>query len=119
MRVQRAGYVHLANMEQDQATQDQATQDQARQDKQDPDVQDRFLEALREQRVPVSIFLRNGIKLQGTIENSDRFVITLKNVITQAIFKHAISTVMPSRPVRLPTAADGENPPSDAPSSAD
>ena len=102
-------------MEQEQATQGQAKH----QDQLGPDVQDRFLEALREQRVPVSIFLRNGIKLQGTIENSDRFVITLKNVITQAIFKHAISTVMPSRPVRLPTVPDGENPPSDAPSSAD
>ena len=102
-------------MEQEQATQGQAKH----QDQPGPDVQDRFLEALREQRVPVSIFLRNGIKLQGTIENSDRFVITLKNVITQAIFKHAISTVMPSRPVRLPAGVGDENPPTDALSGAD
>lgn len=79
------------------------------QDSQEPDIQELFLEALREQRVPVSVFLRNGIKLQGTIEDSDRFVITLKNVITQAIFKHAISTVMPARPVRLPAGIHRDN----------
>ena len=68
----------------------------------DQNVQDAFLSALRDSRVPVSVFLVNGIKLQGTIDDYDQFIITLKNVVTQVIFKHAISTILPSRPVKLP-----------------
>ena len=68
----------------------------------DQNVQDAFLSALRDSRVPVSAFLVNGIKLQGTIDDYDQFIITLKNVVTQVIFKHAISTILPSRPVKLP-----------------
>ncbi len=60
-------------------------------------IQDPFLNALRKERIPVSIFLVNGIKLQGTIDSFDSFVVTLKNVTTQIIYKHAISTIMPSR----------------------
>jgi len=60
-------------------------------------VQDHFLNALRQERIPVSIFLVNGIKLQGTIDSFDRFIVMLKNVSTQAVYKHAISTVVPSR----------------------
>ena len=60
-------------------------------------VQDPFLNALRKERIPVSIFLVNGIKLQGTIDSFDSFVLTLKNVTTQVVYKHAISTIMPSR----------------------
>jgi host factor-I protein len=67
----------------------------------DQNVQDAFLSALRESRVPVSVFLVNGIKLQGTIDDYDQFIITLKNVVTQVIFKHAISTILHSRPVNL------------------
>jgi host factor-I protein len=63
----------------------------------DQAVQDPFLNALRKERIPVSIFLVNGIKLQGTIESFDAFIVSLKNVTTQIIYKHAISTVMPSR----------------------
>ncbi len=63
-------------------------------------IQDVFLNALREERIPVSIFLKNGIKLQGVIANFDSFIITLKNVTEQAVYKHAISTIMPSRDVR-------------------
>lgn len=66
------------------------------------DLQDRFLELLQQQRVPVSIYLVNGIKLQGTIDGFDRYMVSLKNVSTQAIYKHAISTVSPSREVRVP-----------------
>lgn len=65
-------------------------------------IQDAMLNALRKDRIPVSIFLKNGIKLQGTIEAFDQYIITLKNVNTQAVYKHAISTVVPSRNVRLP-----------------
>ena len=65
-------------------------------------LQDPFLNVLRKERVPVSIFLVNGIKLQGQIESFDQFVVLLKNNISQMVYKHAISTVVPSRSVRLP-----------------
>ena len=65
-------------------------------------IQDPFLNALRKERIPVSIFLKNGIKLQGSIESFDQFVVTLKNVTTQIVYKHAISTIVPSRNVRIP-----------------
>jgi host factor-I protein len=60
-------------------------------------IQGQFLNALRKERIPVSIFLVNGIKLQGTIDSFDSFTLALKNVTTQIIYKHAISTIMPSR----------------------
>jgi host factor-I protein len=66
-------------------------------------LQDPFLNALRKERVPVSIYLVNGIKLQGQIDSFDQFV---KNSVSQMVYKHAISTVVPSRNVRL-TAEDG------------
>ena len=67
-------------------------------------LQDPFLNALRKERVPVSIFLVNGIKLQGQIESFDQFVVLLKNNVSQMIYKHAISTVVPARNVKLPTS---------------
>ena len=70
-------------------------------------LQDPYLNALRKERVPVSIYLVNGIKLQGQIESFDQFVVLLKNTVSQMVYKHAISTVVPSRNVRLP-AADSE-----------
>ena len=72
-------------------------------------LQDPFLNLLRKERVPVSIFLVNGIKLQGQIESFDQFVVLLKNTVSQMVYKHAISTVVPSRPVRLPVAQDEES----------
>ena len=68
-------------------------------------LQDPFLNALRRERVPVSIYLVNGIKLQGTIESFDQFVILLRNTVSQMVYKHAISTVVPARNVRLAGAA--------------
>ncbi|AMA65157.1 RNA-binding protein Hfq [Candidatus Arsenophonus lipoptenae] len=62
-------------------------------------LQDPFLNVLRRERVPVSIYLVNGIKLQGQIESFDQFVILLKNTVSQMVYKHAISTVVPSRHV--------------------
>ena len=62
-------------------------------------LQDPFLNALRRERVPVSIYLVNGIKLQGQIESFDQFVILLKNTVSQIVYKHEIYTVVPSRPV--------------------
>lgn len=69
-------------------------------------LQDPFLNQLRKEHIPVSIFLVNGIKLQGEIESFDQFVVLLKNNVSQMIYKHAISTVVPSRKVRLPLAQD-------------
>ena len=66
-------------------------------------LQDPFLNTLRKDRIPVSIFLVNGIKLQGQIESFDQFVILLRNTVSQMIYKSAISTVVPSRNVKMPT----------------
>ncbi|WP_456267836.1 RNA chaperone Hfq [Kushneria sp. AK178] len=74
-------------------------------------LQDPYLNILRKERIPVSIFLVNGIKLQGQIESFDQFVILLRNTVSQMVYKHAISTVVPARNVRLPaqdTAAPGQ-----------
>jgi host factor-I protein len=75
-------------------------------------LQDPFLNVLRKERVPVSIFLVNGIKLQGQVESFDQFVVLLKNTVSQMVYKHAISTIVPSRVVRLPSSGadqdDGE-----------
>ncbi len=65
-------------------------------------LQDPYLNALRKERIPVSIYLVNGIKLQGQVESFDQFVILLKNTVSQMVYKHAISTIVPSRPVRVP-----------------
>lgn len=65
-------------------------------------LQDPYLNQLRKERIPVSIFLVNGIKLQGQIESFDQFVILLKNTVSQMVYKHAISTVVPARNVRIP-----------------
>ncbi len=66
-------------------------------------LQEPFLNALRKERIPVSIYLVNGIKLQGQIESFDQFVVLLKNSVSQMVYKHAISTVVPARNVRLAT----------------
>jgi host factor-I protein len=71
-------------------------------------LQDPYLNLLRKERVPVSIFLVNGIKLQGQIESFDQFVILLKNTVSQMVYKHAVSTVVPSRPVKTPMLQHGE-----------
>ncbi len=71
-------------------------------------LQDPFLNTLRKERVPVSIYLVNGIKLQGQIESFDQFVVLLKNTVSQMVYKHAISTVVPIRNIRLP-GAGGED----------
>jgi host factor-I protein len=65
-------------------------------------LQDPFLNTLRKEHVQVSIYLVNGIKLQGQIESFDQYVVLLKNTVTQMVYKHAISTVVPSRPVTMP-----------------
>jgi host factor-I protein len=63
-------------------------------------LQDPFLNTLRKERVPVSIYLVNGIKLQGQIESFDQFVILLKNAVSQMVYKHAVSTIVPVRNIK-------------------
>lgn len=71
-------------------------------------LQDPFLNALRREKVPVAVYLVNGIKLQGMVESFDQFVILLKNSVSQLVYKHAISTVVPSRNVDI-TASDSDD----------
>ncbi len=72
-------------------------------------LQDPFLNALRKDRIPVSIYLVSGIKLQGQIESFDQFVILLRNTVSQMIYKSAISTVVPSRNVKISTEDEDED----------
>lgn len=67
-------------------------------------LQEPFLKELQHEKVPVSVFLVNGIKLHGIIDAFDERVLTLKNSVTQMIYKHAVSTIVPSRGLKL--AAD-------------
>ena len=71
-------------------------------------LQDPFLYALRKEHVPVSIYLVNGIKLQGKVDSFDQYVIILKNTVSQMVYKHAISTIVPARQVRLAPAPGDE-----------
>lgn len=69
-------------------------------------LQEPFLNALRKDKIPVSIFLVNGIKLQGQVESFDQFVILLRSTVSQMVYKHAISTVVPARNVKYMTNED-------------
>jgi host factor-I protein len=69
-------------------------------------LQDPFLNALRKEHVAVSIYLVNGIKLQGQVDSFDQYVILLKNTVTQMVYKHAISTIVPARAVTIPTEGE-------------
>ena len=72
-------------------------------------LQDPYLNTLRKERIPVSIYLVNGIKLQGQIESFDQFVVLLRNSVSQMVYKHAISTVVPSRNVRIANPAHAQS----------
>ena len=72
-------------------------------------LQDPFLNALRKEHVPVSIYLVNGIKLQGQVESFDQFVVLLKNSVSQMVYKHAISTIVPSRNIKISSADDTQS----------
>ncbi len=69
-------------------------------------LQEPYLNALRREHVPVSIFLVNGIKLQGQIESFDQFVVLLKNNVSQMVYKHAISTIVPARNIQIDDPLD-------------
>src|SRR6478672_4004928 len=70
-------------------------------------LQDPFLNALRKERVPVSIYLVNGIKLQGQIDSFEQFVVLLKNSVSQMLDTHPIPTVVLARNVRCTAGEDG------------
>lgn len=71
-------------------------------------LQEPFLNILRKERVPVSIYLVNGIKLQGQIDSFDQFVIVLRNAVNQMVYKHAVSTIVPVRNIRTDIRDDAE-----------
>ncbi len=71
-------------------------------------LQDNFLQELARGKIEVSVFLINGIKLHGIVDSFDEHVIMLKNAITQMVYKHAVSTVVPSRAVKLPSGESGK-----------
>ena len=66
-------------------------------------LQEPFLNVLRKEKIPVSIYLVNGIKLQGQVDSFDQYVIILKNTVNQMVYKHAISTIVPSKTVKMQT----------------
>ena len=70
-------------------------------------LQDPFLNLLRKEHVPVSVYLVNGIKLQGHVESFDQYVLLLRNTVSQMVYKHAISTIVPARAVNF--TAEGES----------
>lgn len=75
-------------------------------------LQDAFLNQVRKQKIPLTIFLVNGVKLNGVVSWFDNFCVLLKrDGIGQLVYKHAISTIMPSGPVNLgpDNDEDGEN----------
>jgi host factor-I protein len=72
-------------------------------------LQDPFLNVLRKDKVPVAIYLVNGIKLQGQVESFDQFVILLKNTVSQLVYKHAISTIVPARNIKMPRGDSDED----------
>jgi len=72
-------------------------------------LQDSFLNSLRKEHIPVSIFLVNGIKLQGRVDSFDQYVVMLKNTVNQMVYKHAISTIVPSKNVSMHRDADSSD----------
>ena len=72
-------------------------------------LQEPFLNVLRKERIPVSIFLVSGIKLQGQIESFDQFVILLRNSVNQMIYISAISTIVPSKAVVIDYAEEASS----------
>jgi host factor-I protein len=74
----------------------------------DRKLQDTYLNYLRKERIPVTIFLVNGTRLKGTIKGFDNFVVVLKQNTQQLIYKHAISTISPEKEVVLKLESEKE-----------
>jgi host factor-I protein len=64
-------------------------------------LQDNYLNQLRKERVPVVIYLTNGVRLKGSIKSFDNFVILLKENTESLIYKHAISTIVPEKEIEI------------------
>ena len=72
-------------------------------------LQDTFLNSVRKTKTPLTIFLVNGVKLQGVVSWFDNFCVLLRrDGQSQLVYKHAISTIMPSAPVQLYEPEDSE-----------
>ncbi|MEO1282386.1 MAG: RNA chaperone Hfq [Pseudomonadota bacterium] len=75
-----------------------------------PSLQDRFLNYVRKEKTPLTIFLINGVKLQGIVTWFDNFCVLLRrDGHSQLVYKHAISTIMPGQPVHLMDADQSED----------
>ncbi len=73
-------------------------------------LQDTFLNHIRRNRIPVTVFLVNGVKLQGIVTWFDSFCVLLRrDRLSQLAYKHAISTIMPSQPISLHADAESED----------
>lgn len=67
----------------------------------DHKLQDQYLNHIRKEKIPVTIYLLNGARLRGTIKGFDKFVVLLKNEVQQIIYKHAISSIVPEKDIHL------------------
>ncbi len=73
-------------------------------------LQDIFLNQMRKEKIPVTMYLVNGARLTGTIKGFDNFVILLKQENQQLVYKHAISTIIPEKPVELLDSTEAKKP---------
>ena len=72
-------------------------------------LQDSFLNEARKRRIPLTVFLVNGFQMRGTVTGFDSFTVVLDSEgKQQMVYKHAISTIAPARPVTLPETEDTE-----------
>ncbi len=71
-------------------------------------LQDIFLNQMRKEKIPVTMYLVNGARLTGTIKGFDNFVILLKQDNQQLVYKHAISTIIPDKPVEFLEALEAK-----------
>ncbi len=64
-------------------------------------LQDNYLNQLRKEKIPVAVYLTNGVRLRGVIKSFDNFVILLKENVHSLIYKHAISTIVPEKEIEI------------------
>jgi host factor-I protein len=81
-------------------------------------LQDVFLNQMRKEKIPVTMYLVNGARISGTIKGFDNFVILMKQENQQLVYKHAISTIIPERPVDLLENPEPKKQPETAPDMA-
>ena len=64
-------------------------------------LQDNYLNQLRKDKIPVVIFLTNGVRLKGLVKGFDNFVVLVKDINQQLIYKHAVSTIVPEKDIDI------------------